>query len=593
VNGTLAVAGLPAPVTELSGAVSVGRDSVSSESLGGRFLGEPVSFRLENAADDLDGYRVIARATGIATARGLVEELGVPMQDQLGGATAYQVDILFPDAKADEPAPLSVRILSDLAGLTVDLPEPFTKPAAERIALVSRLDFLPGQEGIENRGSLGDDIRWLLRFAAEDGVWDFDRGELRLGSATPAMPGVRGLHIVGSTPEVRFADWLALGRNREDRFGLAERVRSVELSIDSLYIIGQRLDNHTVEVDRSARDWVVQVDGTEVVGSLLVPYQFGDDRPIVLDMERLVLPGDDTASGQTDGADIDPRLLPPVSLTAREFAIGNRHFGNVVAEFEKTSEGLYTSNVVATDPTFEIIGTAGWVAKETDPRGSESYVTVTLASSDVVETMRRLDYSLGIESDDMRILLDLAWSGGPRLDFLESLNGEVQVRLGSGQLVEVEPGAGRVFGLMSIVALPRRLSLDFRDVFDKGFGFDEIAGSFNIIDGVATTCNLGFAGPAAEIAIIGSVDLVGKEYDQAAVVAANFGDSLPIIGLIGGPQTAAALLIFSQVFKKPLQEAGQIFYGVTGSWDEPSIDSTSSDAFAERARLSGCVAESG
>ena len=27
---------------------------------------------------------------------------------------------------------------------------------------------------------------------------------------------------------------------------------------------------------------------------------------------------------------------------------------------------------------------------------------------------------------------------------------------------------------MSVVALPRRLSLDFTDVFDKGFGFDKI-----------------------------------------------------------------------------------------------------------------------
>ena len=59
--------------------------------------------------------------------------------------------------------------------------------------------------------------------------------------------------------------------------------------------------------------------------------------------------------------------------------------------------------------------------------------------------------------------------GAPRDDLLESLDGEVQVRIGSGQLAEVKPGAGRVFGLMSIAALPRRLALDFRDVFGKGF----------------------------------------------------------------------------------------------------------------------------
>ena len=147
---------------------------------------------------------------------------------------------------------------------------------------------------------------------------------------------------------------------------------------------------------------------------------------------------------------------------------------------------------------------------------------------------------------------------------------------------------------MSIVALPRRLSLDFRDVFDKGFGFDEIAGTFRIVDGVASTCNLGLEGPAADIAIIGSVDLVDKRYSQSAVVSANVGNALPIVGaVVAGPQAAAALLIFSQIFKKPLQEVGQLYYDVTGAWDEPAIESSNADGFAERARLTGCIEQTG
>ncbi|MEO1204634.1 MAG: AsmA-like C-terminal region-containing protein, partial [Pseudomonadota bacterium] len=248
----------------------------------------------------------------------------------------------------------------------------------------------------------------------------------------------------------------------------------------------QRYEAHSVEVDRGALDWLIQIDGPLASGSVTVPYDFSADRPIELDMKTLVLPGDDT-SDQTGAPDTDPRTLPAISLAAEEFAIGNRHFGNTSADFEKTTTGIYTSNLVATDPTFRIIGTAGWIAETSDPGQSQSYITATLESTDVLETMRRLDYELGIDSEDLGILLDIAWSGGPRLDIFETLNGEVQVRLGSGQLVEVEPGAGRVFGLISIVALPRRLSLDFRDVFDKGFGFDEIAGTFNISNGVATT----------------------------------------------------------------------------------------------------------
>lgn len=192
----------------------------------------------------------------------------------------------------------------------------------------------------------------------------------------------------------------------------------------------------------------------------------------------------------------------------------------------------------------------------------------------------------------MGILLDLNWSGGPRLDFLDSLNGDVQLRLGSGQLDEVDPGAGRVFGLMSIVALPRRLSLDFRDVFQKGFGFDKIDGAFRIVNGDAYTCNLGLEGPAADIAIVGRAGLEVRDYEQVAIVGPKVGNTLPVVGgLVAGPQGAAALLIFSQIFKKPLQDIGEVYYSVSGSWDEPAIEASSADAFAENASLAGCLTE--
>ena len=56
-----------------------------------------------------------------------------------------------------------------------------------------------------------------------------------------------------------------------------------------------------------------------------------------------------------------------------------------------------------------------------------------------------------------------------------------------------------------------------------------------------------------------------------------------------GPQVAAALLIFSQIFKKPLQEMGQVYYGIDGSWDEPLIESTTPIRFAQDSGLAGCI----
>jgi uncharacterized protein YhdP len=258
----------------------------------------------------------------------------------------------------------------------------------------------------------------------------------------------------------------------------------------------------------------------------------------------------------------------------------------------RSADGLESERLVAKDETFEVVGNGKWIIDESDPAGHRSSVTATLTSTNVRKTMRRLDYDPGISGDDLSMLFDLSWSGGPSADLLKSLDGEVQVRIGTGQLEEVNPGAGRVFGLMSSAALPRRLSLDFRDVFGKGFGFDKIKGKFTIVDGDTYTCDLSLESPAADIGIVGRAGLVTRDYEQSAVVSASFGNALPVAGaLVAGPQVAAALLIFSQIFKKSLQEVTQVYYGINGSWDEPQIESATAEIFAMTGAKTGCIDE--
>ena len=73
------------------------------------------------------------------------------------------------------------------------------------------------------------------------------------------------------------------------------------------------------------------------------------------------------------------------------------------------------------------------------------------------------------------------------------------------------------------------------------------------------------------------------------MVNASVSDTLPIVGaLVAGPQVGAALLIFSQIFKKPLQGFGQVYYNIQGSWDDPTIESTDGEAFAAAYESAGC-----
>lgn len=587
-NGTLAIDGLDATVTDLIGDVMIERDKITSESLGGTFLGQSISISLDRSDDPR--FSVVATIDGVATAEGLINDLGVPLEKLISGATRYQARILFPNSATETPSPLTIQIKSDLEGFALNLPEPVGKAAASKLRVSGNIRFMPGGDIIESAGLAENNIAWQLAFTHPEGVWDFDRGVVALGGAVIEEAATRGLHIRGSTSTVRLEDWLSLSRGGEKKTGAADRIRSIDLVIDDLYLIGQHLRGHRVRVDRSARDWLVQFEGEDIVGSVFVPYDFNDDRPMVFDMQKLRLPGDDSAGDST--AVLDPRKLPPINLTVEEFSFGDRHLGAVEATLVKIEGGLEATLISSQDETFAIVGTGRWVADDDDPLGSHSFVTATLTSTDVAATMARLNYEPGIVSDDMSMLFDLDWSGSPRADFFKVLDGDLQVRFGKGQLQEVEPGAGRMFGLMSIVALPRRLSLDFRDVFGKGFGFDKITGSFRIVDGKTYTCDLSLESPAAVIGIVGKADLIERTYDQTAIVSANVGNTLPIVGaVVAGPQVAAALLIFSQIFKKPLQEVGQVYYSIGGSWDEPVVDSANTAAFVASSDLAGCLPE--
>lgn len=593
-DGSVRIEGFNAPLTNFGGIVTIERDDISSESLAGQFLGRPVSIDLTQAPDTMPKYRVIATATGAATAEALISELGLPLGDRVSGQTNYDARLLFPRGDVDDPLAFAIEIKSDLAGLAVDLPQPLGKPLYDTIDLTTTILLPNGGERIESTGVAGDLLSWQVAFVKSEQQWDLDRGVLLFGNLaeSEAVPDTRGLHLRGNADYVRVLDWFELSREGQAKTGVGDRIRSIDMTIDNLHVLGQHLVDHRIRVDRSARDWLVQLEGEDIVGSAFVPYDLTSGRAIVVEADRLVLPGDEQQLVEAS-AQVDPRSLPPITMNIKELAFGKRHFGAVQATFARTADGLESEAIIAKDETFEIVGNAGWVLDESDPEGYRSYVNMSLTSSDVERTMERLDYDPGIVSNDLAMVLEMSWSGGPRDDLLEFLDGEVQLRIGKGQLADVKPGAGRVFGLLSIAALPRRLALDFRDVFGKGFVFDSIDGTFRIVDGDTYTCDLSLESPGANIGIVGRAGLATRDYEQTAVVSASFGNALPLAGaLVAGPQVAAALLIFSRIFKKPLQEVTQVYYGIGGSWDEPVIDSVTAEIFALSGKASGCLAPS-
>ena len=169
--------------------------------------------------------------------------------------------------------------------------------------------------------------------------------------------------------------------------------------------------------------------------------------------------------------------------------------------------------------------------------------------------------------------MSLAWPGAPSDFAPASLTGEMGLQMRDGQLVGLEPGAGRLLGLLSVARLPQRLALDFRDFFDKGFAFDRIDGKVRFGAGLARSEGLVIEGPAAQIDIAGSADMVGRRFDQVIEVHPRTGNLLTVAGAIaGGPVGAAVGAMANAVLRKPLGEVSARTYRVTGPWDNPKVE---------------------
>ncbi|MDQ3495645.1 MAG: hypothetical protein M3485_09065, partial [Pseudomonadota bacterium] len=182
---------------------------------------------------------------------------------------------------------------------------------------------------------------------------------------------------------------------------------------------------------------------------------------------------------------------------------------------------------------------------------------------------------------------DAAWPGSPAQFRLEALQGTLALTMKNGRLVEIEPGAGRVLGLLSLAELPRRLTLDFRDFFVKGFAFNRIGGQVHFAGGQARTRDLAIEGPAAEIRIRGSADLRAQTYDQTIEVLPRTGNLLTAVGAItAGPIGAAVGAVANAVLQKPLAEINAKVYRVTGPWKDPQVE-VSSRAQAQEQAVAG------
>jgi uncharacterized protein YhdP len=276
-----------------------------------------------------------------------------------------------------------------------------------------------------------------------------------------------------------------------------------------------------------------------------------------------------------------PGSVPALHLQSEQLFWHDRLIGSIDAVLSRRQDGIALDQLHLQSPSFNLQAEGSWRG----PDGGTGRLEGVLVSNDVQKTLTQFGYADVMQAKAGRLDFDLTWLGAPSEDAVASLNGHVKLEADKGQIVDLNPGAGRVLGLASVATLPRRLFLDFSDLTDKGLAFDTIRGDFDLRDGDAYTTNVLLDGPAAEIGLIGRVGLAKHDLDQTAVVAGNFGNSLPLAStLAAGPVVGAAVLVFTQVFKQPLKGLARGYYRITGSWENPLVERVKSEEAAAATR---------
>ena len=592
-NSTVSLAEIQQQATQIQGSLHILNNEVTGADLKGQFL--QGAFRMN--AESLAGGHYNLVANGQLQAQPLTEFLNLPAWIRLSGATAYRYTMPGYAQRDSAGTRHLYSVTSDLQGLQIDLPEPVNKRAGTARSV--RLDAdMPADNAMQLRGSLGD-LRTLVRLQLAGNKWQFDRAGLRADGVVAALPAHSGLRIEGRIASFTLDDWLRLDNSSDvknvSKTGVTagtrvqDILRAANVTIDRFRLYGFEWPSLRAVLQATDGGWRVDVASDQATGQVMVPYTFVTGSPLTLNMDNLQLTtgaeGNSTSSNSRTG--VDPRDLPAIRADIKNFRFGEHDFGALQVTATRIAQGLQVDTLHIGGSSFTGAGKGSWLQSA---NGQSSSLSLTLDSSDVRTTLRQFNYGDYISGKRGKLVADLHWPGGLDDQILGRASGTLEVQVDEGQLLSVEPGAGRVLGLLSIAALPRRLGLDFRDLTDKGLAFDSVHANFNVTSGDARTQNLVLRGPTAEIGIVGRMGLGARDYDQTAVVTGNVTGALPMAAVVAGvPVAGAALLLFSQVFKEPLKGVARAYYHIGGSWDEPKVERI--DADVGKASISG--AESG
>lgn len=541
--------GLPR-LDQVRGDIDFTGNSLSAKNLAAQLLGGPLRVDVQTRSGQV---RILAQ--GRATAAGLTSWLGEAWKDRLSGQAAWrgQIDLA--------PVGERIRVESDLVGLGSSLPAPLEKPAAQPLPLV--VTSQPHAEGRLHEVQLGKIVGAVWRSTADG---HFGRGEIRFGGRA-AMPGEPGLRLAGSGHGLDISGWMDLLPGGKG--GAPLPLSTIDLSFDAFDLMGRRYEDVRLQGRNRGGLLRTQVSGRGLNG--ILTYRPAGDQParVSAQFRQLTVPARLPSSGPQAGVNMRASDFPMLDVTVDDFRLPEHALGRLEAVAHGAPQGLVIDSLQLTHPDSVLRMTGLW--RDSGGTG-ETRADLSLNVLDAGKFLARFGYPDTLKRGTADIQGNATWEGSPADFALATLAGQLDFKARGGQFLKINPGAGKLLGVLSLQSLPRRLNFDFRDIFNEGYAFDDIGATLRIARGVVYSDDFRMRGPAAKVNMSGLADLNQETVQLRVKVIPKLSEGVAVAGaLLGGPLAGVGALAAQKLLRDPIEEAISQEYMVTGAWQSPDV----------------------
>ncbi len=576
--------GLP-ELTNLNGTLNFTESSLNAQNISAEVFGSPAKFSLKTQANK--AIQIVAN--GQISDAALKKISPNILSNNLKGSTTWAGEINI------KPPLVDVNLSSNLTGMAINLPAPFNKSANQTMAL----NLVRKQSDVGNESlsiSLASVLDANINRKELAGEYVIERGDIGINmpAVTPKTPGL-ALH--GKFDALNADEWLSLfnqpglesATNKSQPNPLF--INKADVIIQKLTIFGRSINALKLSALPNINGFKMAVNSLEMTGDVQWQSKQEDvsSGKIIARLKNLSVPkaiiAEADANAKTGSKKPDFRKpdfrkpdfrkpdfrkqaqeYPALDIVAENFEVNGKKLGALnLNAFENGEDWVIQKlNITNDDSTLNVQGNwHNWT------RNPNTNLVVALSSSNIGRTFKRFGQPDVLKGGVADVNGQLNWAGSPHEFDTSQLNGNLTFLATKGQILKVKPGVGRLFGLLTLQSLPRRLSLDFRDLFNDGFAYDTISATAKIDNGILRSDNFIMDGPAAEAIIKGETNLKTEMVDLKVKVRPHISDTLSLAALAGGPIVGAAAFVAQKLLKDPFNKIVGSEYSIAGTWDKP------------------------